>query len=77
VLCVYADVDRLIDGASLTQAERRVAEQVMRGYGITDIGDHYGCTAQTINTLFRRAVVKICRRNDREWEKTYAVGGKT
>lgn len=42
VLCTYMDLDRLIDEAPLTQAERRVVDALMKGYGAEDIADHYG-----------------------------------
>lgn len=73
VLCVYADIDTLIETAPLTKDERKIVHQVMRGYGFSDIAEHYGVTRQTVHILFRHAVTKLCRENDARWERTHAV----
>lgn len=41
---------------------------MMLGYGLADIADHYGKTRQNYEILFRRAVKKIVRRNNADWE---------
>lgn len=40
----------------------------MKGYGLADIADHYGKTRQIFEILFKRAVKKIVRRNNADWE---------
>lgn len=45
----------------------------MQGYGFADIAERYGKTRQTIYAMFKRAVSKICARNDEVWRETYAI----
>lgn len=68
-LCVYADIDRLLGKAGLSDGEEVVVSWVMKGYGLSDIAEHYGKTRQIFEILFKRAVKKIVRANNREWEE--------
>lgn len=45
----------------------------MRGYSIADIAARANKTRQSYEVLFRRAVRKICRRNDQAWIDTYGI----
>lgn len=54
--------------------EEIVVGWVMRGYTIVDIAEHYGKTRQSFETLFKRAVKKVVRANNREWEE--CTGGR-
>lgn len=73
VLCVYADLDHLIETAGLSAGERKIVALTMEGYGFMDIAERYGKTRQTIHAMFKRAVVKICQQNGEEWRRTYAL----
>ena len=68
VLCVYADLDALIEKAGLTDSEKATVEYLMQGYALADIADHFGKTRQTFEILEKRAVKKIVRKNNEEWE---------
>lgn len=69
MLCIYADIDRLVGKAGLSDGEALVVSWVMQGYAIADIADHYGKTRQSFEILFKRAVKKIVRANNWEWEE--------
>ena len=68
-LCIYADLDRLIDHAELSPLERKTVEFMMYGYTIKDIADNFGKSRQLYEILLKRAVRKIVKENNREWEE--------
>lgn len=51
-----------------------MVKRAMEGYGIADIAEHYGKTRQTFEILFKRAVKKIVRCNNADWEEV--TGGR-
>lgn len=73
-LCVYADLDSLIERAGLSDGERTAVQYVMRGYTLADIAEHFGKTRQIFEIFFNRAVKKIVKRNNADWED--CTGGR-
>lgn len=69
MICVYADIDRLLGKAGLSDGEMVIVGWVMKGYSLTDIAEHYGKTRQNFEILFKRAVKKIVKANNKEWEE--------
>ena len=69
VICIYADLDSLIERAGLSRGERLVVDWLMRGYLLPDIAEHYGKSRQNVEILMKRAVKKIVRRNNADWEE--------
>ena len=59
IITVYVSLDELIRDCGLSDRERLIVDQLMLGYSITDIADHYGLQKSTCSTLFSRAVCKI------------------
>jgi len=45
VLVTYIDLDRLIERALLSKAERKIVHWLMCGYAFDDIANHYGVSA--------------------------------
>ena len=74
VLCIYADLDSLIERCGLSDNERLTVSLLMKGYILSDIADHYGKSRQNMEILFKRAIKKIVRRNNEDWEE--CTGGK-
>ncbi len=74
VLCIYADLDSLIERAGLSPNERLTVDLLMKGYLLTDIAENYGKSMQNFDILFRRAVKKIVKRNNMDWEE--CTGGR-
>lgn len=70
MLCVYADLDSLIDRAGLSKQERLTVDLLMKGYILSDIADYYGKSIQNFDILFKRAAKKIAKRNTMDWEET-------
>ena len=68
VICVYADLDSLIERAGLSRQERLTVDLLMKGYLLTDIAEHYGQARQSFETLMKRAVKKIVKQNNANWE---------
>jgi len=67
IVCIYIDLDSLIESCGLTPGENRVVQNLMMGYALSDIAEHYGVTRQTCSVLLKRAVEKIVAENDRRW----------
>lgn len=67
---MYADLDSLIERAGLSEQERLTVDLLMRGYSLPDIAEHYGKTRQNFEILLRRAVKKIVKRNNMDWEES-------
>lgn len=68
IICIYADLDSLIERAGLSNQERLTVDLMMKGYILSDIAEHYGKARQTFEILFKRAVKKIVKRNNADWE---------
>ena len=68
-LCIYADLDRLIEHADLSPLERKTVDWLMYGYQIKDIADNFGKSRQLYEILLKRAVKKIVKANNAEWEE--------
>ena len=71
VICVYVDLDRLIEKAGLSKSERKVVGQLMLGYTASDIAAHDHIARQNVNILLNRAVEKICAANNKSWKGIY------
>lgn len=66
---MYADLDSLLDRAELSEGERQTVDWLMKGYSLNDIADYYGKTRQNFEIMFRRAVKKVVRRNNQDWDE--------
>lgn len=66
-ICIYADLDRLIETAGLSKAEWVTVQWLMRGYALSDIAEKYGKTRQTFEVFLKRAVDKIVKKNNSDW----------
>ena len=69
VLCVYADLDSLIARAGLSKMELNTINLLMQGYLLADIAEHYQKSRQCFDILMKRAVKKIVKRNNADWEE--------
>ena len=74
MICIYASLDSLSERAGLSEMESLTVRLLMEGYALVDIAEHYGKTRQTFEILFGRAVRKIVKRNNADWEE--ATGGR-
>lgn len=68
-LCIYADLDRLIGKADLSPLEQKTIEFLMYGYTISDIAENFGKSRQLYEILLKRAIKKIVKANNVEWEE--------
>jgi len=69
IICIYVDLDDLIERTDLSPTERATIQYLMKGYSLPDIAYHFGKTRQTFEILFKRAVKKIVKRNEMDWEE--------
>ena len=72
VICTYLDLDSLIDGGGLSDAEKDIVQYVMQGYSISDVAEYLGQARQTADTVFDRAVEKVVAENNRRWTECYS-----
>lgn len=72
VVCIYTDLDRLIQNAGLSPLEDQVVGFLMEGYTLSDIADHLGHARQTAGVVLDRAVDKIVAANNAQWEAVYS-----
>lgn len=77
ILCTYIDLEKLIAECGMTREEHRVVKYLMLGYSSADIGERFGKTRQTVDIHFKRAVNKICKKNNENWKNTYSHVCKT
>lgn len=68
VLCLYIDLDSLIARCGLSARQAQIVDLLMDGYTLGDIASLWGITFQTVQVQFRRAVTKIARQNDADWQ---------
>lgn len=69
VICIYADLDSLIARANLSDGEKLTVDLLMKGYTLRDIADYYRKSRQNFEILMNRAVKKIVKRNNADWEE--------
>ena len=69
IICIYAYLDSLIDRAGLSKTERTTVDLLMRGYVLSDIADYFQKSRQCFDILMKRAVKKIVKRNNADWEE--------
>ena len=69
MICVYADLDSLLERCELSEWERKTIDLLMQGYTLIDIAEHFGKTRQNFEILLKRAVKKAVRRNNEDWEE--------
>lgn len=73
ILITYIALEKLIGSCGMSPMEQKTVDYLMMGYSAADIADHLGKTRQTVETYFKRAVAKICERNDEMWHEVYAL----
>lgn len=68
LICMYADLDRLIQEAPLTKSEKAVLEMKRSGYGSKEIAAERKVSVQTCDKLFSRAVEKLAEQARQNWK---------
>ena len=48
--------------------ERSTVTYLMKGYSLPDIAEHFGKARQMYEVIFKRAVKKIVKTNNADWE---------
>ena len=71
VIATYIDLETLIEGAGLTEKQRKVVDLLMLGWSMNDICEEWQDTPQNIQQMFKRAVAAICAEHDRKWNEFY------
>lgn len=76
ITVTYLDLDKLIDTCGLTRAERTVINTIMFGYSFNDVADSKNTSVQAVNQLFNRAVDKVVKRNNLDWQNFHCNSDK-
>lgn len=84
MVCIYVDLDRLIQETKLTDNQYLTVKYLMDGYTMNDLCEVWGEERQTIEDRLKKACNKLARRNAKmNWavvEKNYhnkVIGGKS
>lgn len=67
ILCLYIDLDGLIERCGLSAQQMDIVLLIMAGYTVGDIAEIWGKPHQQVVLQYQRAVQKITRQNDIEW----------
>jgi len=60
-------METLIQTACLTDKQMRVIRLLMQGFLVDDIAERLGCGGEAVNDHFKRAVLRISRKNNGLW----------
>ena len=71
VICIYADLDRLIEKARLNDVQKEFIELYMKGYTEKDIAETYNRKEVTVNSTINSACKKIVEANFESWKLDY------
>lgn len=74
IICLYVDLDRLIEAVQFPASEAFVLGKVMEGYTIGDLSDIYGGSRQAYSGYYRRAIGKIVKESQEQWARHYGEG---
>lgn len=71
VICIYADLDRLIEKARLNDVQKEFIELYMKGYTEKDIAEIHNRKEVTVNSTINSACKKIVEANFESWKLDY------
>ena len=71
VICIYADLDRLIEKARLNDIQKEFIELYMKGYTEKDIAEIHNRKEVTVNSTINSACKKIVEANFESWKLDY------
>lgn len=74
IICLYVDLDRLIEAVRFPSSEAFVLEKIMDGYTINDLSEIYGGSRQAYSGYYRRAIGKIVKESQEQWARHYGEG---
>lgn len=75
IICVYLDLERLMDNANLTEKQEHVIYRLMCGETEFDIADSLGDDIGNVRGVFNTACQKIKEQNDLEWREWLETSG--
>lgn len=71
ILCMYIDLDMLIEACDMPESQRNTLTLMMGGYTVTDIALLRGCEYNTVKEQFEQAVCRIVNMNNQRWVAAY------
>lgn len=73
--CIYMDLDRLIQKANLTDKQKFIIDNLMKGYTEADIAKANNTDVKNIKNILLTACAKIKEQNDFEWQEWVEING--
>lgn len=67
ILCMYIDLDMLIEACDMPDLQQDTLTLMMSGYTITDIALRRACEYNSVKEQFEQAVCRIVGMNNRRW----------
>lgn len=71
ITVTYLDLESLIDGCGLTEAQHAVVEMLMQGWSLQDIADVSHCEEKEVAGALTASVRMIVEENKRRWTRVY------
>lgn len=75
IQCIYMDLDRLIKNANLTDKQKFIIDNLMKGYTESDIAKANNTDVKNIKNILLTACKKIKEQNDFEWQEWAEING--
>ncbi len=71
LICLYADLDNLIDKANFNENQNKVLNMYMYGHSEEDIADLLGVERQSVNGVIDNMCNLLCKVNYQNWKLNY------
>lgn len=72
LICLYADLDTLLEEVDFTQGQGRLVDRLMEGYTLSDVAMELGVSKQSVHRQLQRIVLKIITTHQTRWQRTQA-----
>ena len=75
IICIYADLDRLISKCVFNNKQVEIIDYYQRGYTTSDICDMLGFKASLLNKMMEFISLKVVEKNDAEYKDFLYTSG--
>lgn len=73
-ICVYADLDTLIEACDMPDGQRDTIMMIMDGYTLSDVASLHDIAYNTVLEQYRNAVLRIVDHSKARWAAVYHQG---
>jgi DNA-binding CsgD family transcriptional regulator len=76
LVCLYADLDRMIERCNFTKRQKEILDLYMMGYNEQDISEELNLRPDVVEGIIRSICRKIKRENDLAWKYDFVYWSK-